>query len=367
MFRRPRVTALFVKDARLTISRRLESGAFDGPVARLASRAWARFAGDRLARPLTWPPDRLLVCVGGATLGGSGKTPLALACVEHLAAQGVRVALVGHAYRARPGAARVVEPDDDVGAVGDEALACARELWEAGEAAVVVVAPTRQRAVDLAASVADVVVVDGALQTRPRRADLALLAVDRIAGWGAAECPPAGDLRAPIAALVSAADAVVAVGPEDVPWDRTAGVDALEADQLSAGAHLDGRLLTWTDLRGLRLGLYTALARPARLVARLEQRGIVPVAVVASADHDGPSAAALRDAERAVRRIDVELWVSTAKCRTHLGAHALGGGLSLGGAPVATLDDRVRLPFALAGRLDSLRPRRSTPPPRPAS
>ena len=38
---------------------------------------------------------------------------------------GARVALVGHAYRATPGRARVVAPDDALHEVGDEALVAA--------------------------------------------------------------------------------------------------------------------------------------------------------------------------------------------------------------------------------------------------
>jgi tetraacyldisaccharide 4'-kinase len=352
-----------VLDPRLEIARRLESGAFDGALSRAASRAWARVAEGRLARPLVWPRERRLVTVGGATLGGSGKTRLALACVEHLAERGVRVALVGHAYRARPGDARVVEPTGDPRVVGDEALACAREVSEAGTGAVVVVGPTRQRAVNLAARVADVLVVDGALQTAPCRADLALLALDRLAPWGARACPPAGDLRAPVAALVAAADAVVAIGPQAAPWDARTGTGALLADELSEGAHFDGRLLDWDALRAARVGLYTAVARPERLVARLELRGVSPVAVVTSADHAPPSAAALRAAERAVAEHAVDLWVATPKCRTHLAASALAA-CALGGAPVATLDDRVRLPSLLATRLDALAAEVSAPPSR---
>jgi tetraacyldisaccharide 4'-kinase len=325
-------------------------------------------ARTRLVGSVEWPAERRLVSVGGATMGGSGKTPLALACVEYLAMARKtraksRVALVGHAYRARPERARVVDPADDVDAVGDEALACARELSEAGSDAVVVVAPTRQQAVDLAATIADVIVVDGVLQTEPRRADLALLAVDRFAPWGAGECPPAGDLRAPVPWLMAAADAVVTIGPEGVPFCSAqaaplAGGQRLPltyaAHELCLGAHLDGRLLGWEDLSRVRVGLYTAVARPARLLARMGHRGVAPAAVVSSADHSAPSSAALRAVERAVQENGVELWVTTAKCRTRLGPSRAR---FLGGAPVATLDDRVRLGETLQLRLDALQPR----------
>jgi tetraacyldisaccharide 4'-kinase len=149
------------------------------------------------------PSGARAIGIGGATLGGSGKTPLAIACARELARAGERVALVGHAYRASPGVARVVAPDDTLRAVGDEALVAARELRH-DRGAVVVVGPSREAAIAHAATLADVLVLDGVTQTVPRRLDLALLAVDPDEPWGrAAATPPRGDLRAPIATLLS--------------------------------------------------------------------------------------------------------------------------------------------------------------------
>jgi hypothetical protein len=133
-----------------------------------------------------WREGARVIAVGGSTLGGSGKTPLAIACADALHRAGERVALVGHAYRGRPGRPRFVSVGDDVGEVGDEALECAARLAPYG--VPVVVAETRQRALDLALEVADVAVVDGLGQAKPRRASLALLAVDAASPWGAGRC-----------------------------------------------------------------------------------------------------------------------------------------------------------------------------------
>src|ERR1700722_19407418 len=111
---------------------------------------------------------------GRAPLGGREKPPLAVACALELARSGARVAFVGHAYRARPGRARVVAPGDRIDEVGDEALIAASEL--AAHGILVVVAPTRAGAVALAACRSNVIVVDGVLQSEPR-ASPSLLAV----------------------------------------------------------------------------------------------------------------------------------------------------------------------------------------------
>src|SRR6185503_8561862 len=130
--------------ARAALARRLESDRSPALPARLLASAWSLVSAGRVARPLALPPGVRAIGVGGASLGGSCKTPFAIALVEALAARGLEVALVGHAYRARPGRARAVRADDDVAAVGDDALFAARRL--ARSDIDVIVGPSRQEA-----------------------------------------------------------------------------------------------------------------------------------------------------------------------------------------------------------------------------
>jgi tetraacyldisaccharide 4'-kinase len=278
---------------------RLERGTLArGALARGAAWAWGRAV--RVERPLVWPDGVRVLTVGGATLGGSGKTPLAIALARHAAERGEAVALIGHAYGAKPGPARarVVRSDDAVQVAGDEAIVCARALEGCG--ARVVVAPKRQAAVDFAiAHGARVLVVDGALQTTPRRADLALLAVDADAPWGAGLLPPMGDLRAPVARLLGASDAVV-------PID--------DACIRSRGARVGSEILPWSELRSMRLGLVTCLARPERLIRWLSARGVMPVIAIHRGDH------AVRSSPRISASEPVDAWIATEKCALHVGA-----------------------------------------------
>ena len=306
------------------IARRLERGEPGGSLAHVASQAWA--AAVNIERPLRWRSGARVIVVGGSTLGGSGKTPLAIACAEALHRAGTRVALVGHGYRAHPGRPRFVSERDDVRAVGDEALECAARLSARG--VPVVVAETRQAALDLALDVADVAVIDGLCQTRPRRASLALLAVDASSPWGSGVCPPAGDLRAPTAVLLAAADRLVAIGSGRVSVDGR--ID--RAAVVSAGARLDDNLLGWEALRGLRVGLLTAIARPSRVVAMLERHGLRPVVTVHGANHRAVGVGLGQSPAP-------ELWLCTPKCRTHLGRHSV----EYGGVPLATLDYSLRI------------------------
>jgi tetraacyldisaccharide 4'-kinase len=277
------------------LAARLESGWLDDPISRAAERAWASIAVARLAKRLAVRSGARVVAVGGATLGGSGKTPLAIACARALAEAGARVALVGHAYRASPGRAREVDPVDPIEAVGDEALVCTSDL---GGVARVVVGPTRQAALDLALARSDVAVLDGVHQLAPpQRAWMALLAVDPLVPWGAGACPPRGDLRAPIAALRASSDRVVPVPA------RSRGVHVRRA-----GAEV---LLPWSALCGVRVGLVTALARPDRVLRTLAAHSVIPAVVRTFSDH---ARAHLHGAP------GVDLWLATRKCAIGLRA-----------------------------------------------
>jgi tetraacyldisaccharide 4'-kinase len=272
-----------------------------------------------------------VVAVGGATLGGSGKTPLAIACAREMAAIGARVAFVGHAYRARPRQARLVHIDDPLDEVGDEALAAAVALSGAG--VPVVVAPHRSGAVALAARHADVLVLDGVAQLAPpARASLALLAVDAWHPWGRTRSvAPCGDLRAPVDALIDACDGLVSIGDSgalppdcgDISGHTTmGGIDSARrsawcARGVSAGARIGHQLIPWENFSRQRVGLLCALGRPDRLLRILADRGIVPVRIFRAPDHGPCSPAVLERARCAADDLAVDVWLATSKCAPH--------------------------------------------------
>src|ERR1700735_4508030 len=128
-----RATPFHVRDrVRLRVARGLEEGEWDGPVAGVLARAWGALGARSIARRLVWREGVRVVCVGGATLGGSGKTPLAIACARELAWRRMRGAFVGHPSRAWPSRALFVSPDDPLDRVGDEALVAAQALGAHG-------------------------------------------------------------------------------------------------------------------------------------------------------------------------------------------------------------------------------------------
>jgi tetraacyldisaccharide-1-P 4'-kinase len=200
-----------------------------------------------------------------------------------------------------------------------------------------------------------VLVIDGVAQTAPRRATLALLAVDGAEPWGRAQAvPPAGDLRAPRDALLAACDRVVAIGdaPKDAAIDDSPGdavavgdAQAIFARVVSHGAWHGGRLHPWSSLASGRWGLLTALSRPDRVVRGLLRRGISLKSLVCARDHGPFDRRALEACARA-QKAGVDGWLMTPKCALHLPP-----GFP---APVATLDHGLALSAALRSHLERL-------------
>jgi tetraacyldisaccharide 4'-kinase len=322
------VTALGTGALHVRVAAALESGAFDGALARGLGRVWAERA--QVARPVDLPKDAAVIGVGGSTLGGSYKTPLVLALARGLALRGEPVSVVASSYGARFGRPRRVSrvsPEDSVADVGDEALWLARALAPLN--VPVVAGGDRSAAIHLAASLAPRVLVDALLQARPVPLSLSILSVDEQRPWGAGRCPPAGDLRAPEAALRGAADVIVFAQSTLTHADPASG---------------SGVALELAALRDDRVGLVTAIARPDRILRSLALAGLRPAFVRRFADHGTP-----RPSSRSERRAAALLWLTTPKCATKMGD-------SFERAPVFVLRHTLALPDTLLDSVVACRP-----------
>lgn len=319
-------------------SQRLEQGAWTGRFSTLMSAAWNRAA--RPVRPLLLPERATVIGVGGATLGGSGKTPLAMEIARRLASAGIPSAVAASSYRTGIRVTRPVTSEDSPESVGDEAVMMRSVLAPFG--VPVVVGPRRQAAVDLAGRLAPCVIVDGLLQARPERVALSLLVVDARAPWGAGHCPPAGDLRADRRVLLDACDCVL-VGldestdrlPEDAFEGRRTMIWRRKLERVRAP---DGVAVAPTALVGRRVGLLTTVARPERLLAQLGWLGIDVVEHRRFGDHAFPS----RHSPNG--KIQLDLWLTTHKCVSKIGP-------SFEGVPVWVAQEEVAAPDALVERI----------------
>jgi tetraacyldisaccharide 4'-kinase len=153
----------------------------------VSSRRRSRFlsSGSESALPT--------IVVGGVTVGGTGKTPVLAAVVEHLQACGLRPGIVSLGYgRDSVDTLRALSDSSLASEVGDEALMLFRRLQ-----VPTVVAANRAEAVDYLATNTDcnIVISDDGLQhyAMPRSFEICVL--DHGRGLGNGLLLPAGPLR----------------------------------------------------------------------------------------------------------------------------------------------------------------------------
>jgi tetraacyldisaccharide 4'-kinase len=227
-----------------------------------------------------------VICIGNFTVGGTGKTPLALLVARELKARGERPALLTRGYGGRLVGPHRVDPARDTAAdVGDEALLMS-------QVAATLVA--RDRAVgarviaqDAGPDRASVIVMDDGLQNPSLAKDLTIAVVDGRRGFGNGEVLPAGPLRAPLEFQLGLADAILINHPPEGAVARPSAV-AERLRQRFPGPVLDARPQPVGDtsaFKGARIVAFAGIADPGRFFRLLEVLGGNTVERVVFADH----------------------------------------------------------------------------------
>jgi len=230
--------------------------------ARLAQR------GARAAVPV--------VCIGNPTIGGAGKTPLVLALARLLQASGDTPFLLSRGYGGRlTGPLRVDAAWHHAADVGDEPLLLAR-------VAPTVVARDRVAGAQAAAAAgASVIVMDDGFQNPSLQKNFSVLVVDARRGIGNGRVVPAGPLRAPLAAQLAQADALVMVGASDDGVTAAARGHGLSVFQ----ARLVPDAAVAAALAGARVLAFAGIGDPEKFFATLTSLGIAVAATVSFPDH----------------------------------------------------------------------------------
>lgn len=238
------------------------------PVSRLFASATAK----RVAQP-GWKAPVPVICCGNASVGGAGKTTLALDLGRRLAARNIAVHFLLRGYGGQARGARRVIPGDTADMVGDEALLLAE------------VAPTwtgADRAESARAAIAQgarLLVLDDGLQNPTLEKDCALMVVDGANGFGNGQVVPSGPLREPVAAAATRCQAAILIGAD------TADACAQLPENLPI---LRARLRPapeMTALAGRRVLAFAGIASPQKFFTSLEEAGAQIVGRASFADH----------------------------------------------------------------------------------
>ena len=157
---------------------------------------WRR---HRLSNRFGWKARVPLLVIGNINVGGTGKSPLVIALVSHLASIGFRPGVVSRGYGGRARRyPKDVRSSSPVIEVGDEAVMIHKRTG-----CPVVVAPDRVEATRhlLERHDCDLVVSDDGLQHYRLGRDIEIAVVDGQRGLGNGLCLPAGPLREPAGRL----------------------------------------------------------------------------------------------------------------------------------------------------------------------
>lgn len=293
-----------------------------------ASVAWkARHAASYRA-------GAAVVCVGNLSVGGTGKTPVAVEIARLLIARGRRPYFLSRGYGGRLRGPLLVGQGADARDVGDEPLLLAR-------AAPVIVSRDRREGARLAVEHgADTIVMDDGHQNFALVKDLSLVVVDGEAGFGNAQVLPAGPLREPVAQGLARADAVVVIGVGNPPLENFPHA-VLRAHLIHYGP----------DVTHKRLVAFAGIGRPDKFFQALIAQGAEIADSKAFADHHTYSPAEIARLKSKARSRGA-LLVTTEKDFVRLTQPERDGILAL---PVRAAFDE---PAVLARLLDRLGPKR---------
>ncbi len=262
-----------------------------------AARRW------RQARIRPERPPVPVICVGAVSLGGAGKTPFVRLLREILASESFKPHFLTRGYGGRlKGPIRVIPSVHDAIDVGDEALLLAADAptWLARAR------PAGARAA--AEAGADVILMDDGFQNASLQKALSLLLVED-GGEGEERRFPAGPLREPVAEAEARAGALIHVlRSAGDPPARTASVPQFSAwlEPCETGPPA-------------RVFAFCGIARPERFFYSLADAGFEIAGRRIFADHHPYT--------------DSDMDAVSAKAKR------------LGGAPITTEKDFVRLPW----------------------
>jgi tetraacyldisaccharide 4'-kinase len=261
----------------------------DGLLARTLSplsAIGAALTARRLAHP-GWRAPVPVICCGNVTVGGAGKTTLALDLARRLSGRGVHILLRGYGGASR-GVHRVA-PADPASLVGDEALllAQAAPTWTGADRAA-----SARAAI---AAGAQILLLDDGLQNPTLVKTASLLVIDGRTGFGNGRVLPAGPLREPVAAAAARCQAAVLIGadltdathrlPRDLPVWRA---DLVQDAAIAA-------------LAGRKVVAFAGIASPDKFFDPLRQAGAILVAARPFPDHHAYTARTLNRLCREVR------------------------------------------------------------------
>ncbi|MCB8873888.1 tetraacyldisaccharide 4'-kinase [Acidisoma silvae] len=275
-----------------------------------------------------WQAPVPVFCCGNASVGGSGKTTLALDLLHRLTAMGANPHALLRGYGGKTPGPLCVDPAlHDASVVGDEALLLA-------EAAPTWVSADRAAGARLAvAAGAGAIVMDDGLQNPGLVKTSSLLVIDGGFGFGNGFLLPAGPLREPVAEAAGRSAAAVLIGRDECDALRQlpATLPVLQARLMPKLSHLDP---------AARYLAFAGIGRPEKFFSGLREAGLQLIGAQAFADHHPYTASELSGLRQRAKAAGAVL-LTTPKDRARLPL-ADRAGIAVGGVGLAW-DDATQI------------------------
>jgi tetraacyldisaccharide 4'-kinase len=276
-----------------------------------------------------------VISIGNLTVGGTGKTPMAIHMAEWLRREGKRVAVLSRGYRrtsrtpqllVSDGTRTLAGPDE----AGDEPYLIARRC----PGAVVAVGADRYRLGRwvLSQFPVDCILLDDGFQHVGLHRDVDLLLIDATDAQGLDQVLPAGRLREPIQAAARATALIVTRAEKQTEVDQVLGRLRAAVDQLPMTAQVvfqpeellpittgDGRSLEWCQAKTALL--VSAVGHAASFRSTAERLGLNVLEEAVYPDHHRYTADDVTRLRQRAADLNVDLVLTTEKDSGKLQAH----------------------------------------------
>lgn len=223
-----------------------------------------------------WKASVPVICCGNLTVGGSGKTTIALALGRFCLQYHIQPAFLTRGYGRKNRKKTPFQVDlkkHSVEVVGDEALLLAQvaPTWVCADRAKAAQAAIQHGA--------ELLIMDDGFQNPTLYQDLPLLIIDGVAGFGNGHLLPAGPLREPIQSGIRRAKAIIMIGE-----DRHHLFPEL-ASKLPVFYAFLKMNPEIKKLATKKVVAFAGIGRPEKFFQSLHDAGVYPVQTVAFPDH----------------------------------------------------------------------------------
>ncbi|NNC38594.1 MAG: tetraacyldisaccharide 4'-kinase [Acidimicrobiales bacterium] len=264
----------------------------------LAPFSWiyARATAKRIKTTVPFDPLIPVICVGNASVGGTGKTPIAAYLLESLTRMGMRAVILSRGYGGTEKGPMVVGKKHTAADVGDEPLLLSRKgpVW---------VSIARDDGAKAAASHgAQVIIMDDGHQNPLVKKTLSLLVVDAEIGFGNDRVIPAGPLREPSETALARADAIILMKPTP---DFKTDEDLLA--RFKGKPMVSASLVSKMEPPSGKLYAFAGIGRPNKFFDALRRAGGDVVEGLSYADHHAYKDTDMMDLIELSREYDAQL------------------------------------------------------------